>query len=147
MILPGVMDSSLHYYSSKKKIQATTSGCVSCLLTISCLLMTGFLLVTVFFNPLLQQIYILRREQTATSDTISSQGKDMFARICCRLRRIWPPITDYIRPSYHTGDKSAPTVSCQECSQGCPFCTQRCQNASPTQPAASIALQSLPTPL
>lgn len=30
----------------------------------------------------------------------------MFARICCRFRRIWPPVTDYIRPSYHTGGRN-----------------------------------------
>lgn len=138
------MASSSHYYSSKiKKNQANTTKCVSCLLTISFLLTTSFLLVTVFFNPLLRQIYILRREQTATSDTISSQGKNMFARFCCRLRRIWPPITDCKALFSHRRQKSAPTVAFQEHNKRCPFCAQCCQNASPIQLQALLCSHCL----
>lgn len=53
-------------------------------MTIRDLLTTRFLPVTVFFSPLKQQTYVLRREQTATSDTISSQGED----ICQNLLQI-----------------------------------------------------------
>lgn len=99
--------------------------------------------MTVFFNPLLRQIYILRREQTPTSDTISSQGKDMFARFCWRLRRICPPITDYKALFSQRRQKSAPTVAFQEHNKRRPFCAQCCQNASPIQLQALLCSHCL----